>query len=274
MDISTRYKQRRRKTFAHRLIFSAFICFCLIIAIWGFFWISFFRIKTITVIGILDSDNVSNMVTENIKGINKYFLPMNNYFIINTDDIVKLIKAKNFGVAAVRVKFPHTLSILFPEREARFIICNQNNTCFYINEDGLLYSEVPQYSDYPLPLIVIAQNASSTEQSEHSLVLGDQLTGTSTMRFLNIITRGLSHLGIKSKTIQIALHSGVQAPFDIKEIKIFTPKEWYIYFDTQMSPEETLNSIRLLFEQKIKENKTKLQYIDMRFENKAFYMVY
>ena len=85
---------------------------------------------------------------------------------------------------------------------------------------------------------------------------------------------GLSKLDIETKIIEITNQNQSRAPFNFNEIKIFTPKEWYIYLDLQISAEVAINNIKLLFEQKIKNDKDKLQYIDMRFENKAFYMLY
>lgn len=271
MEVSNRYRPKHRKILTYRLFFCViFILFLLLLL----FWASFFRIKTIVTVGIVELDNTNNLVSEHINGLNKFFFPKNNFFILDTDDIVQFLKDKNLGVATVKKNFPNTLSIIFPKREARFIICNTNNSCFYINEEGLLYSEVPQFSDYPLPLIMIAQNASSSSKSEYSIALGDKLTSTSTMRFLNIMTQKLPKLGINTKIIEISIGNDRYMPFDFKEIKIFTPQEWYIYLDAKMPPESVFSNIKLLFEQKIKEDRPKLQYIDMRFENKAFYMLY
>lgn len=213
------------------------------------------------------------MVVEYLNGVNKLLVPKNNYFVVDTNSITQFLKEKDVGIALVTKKFPHAIEISFPERDARFIICASNDVCYYVNEDGLLYSESPQFSDYPLPLIVLKQAVTTTEDNAY-ISLGDYLTNKNNMHYLNTLASGLAPLGVSSKIIEIEMQNQARAPFDFNEIKIFTPKEWYIYLNTQTTPEKTLDNIKLLFEQKIKTSVDKLQYIDLRFENKAFYMLY
>ncbi|MEK9175199.1 MAG: hypothetical protein AAB795_01250 [Patescibacteria group bacterium] len=273
MNVSERYKIRRKKLLWHRaiLIFALFLFLWLIF--WGSFWISFFRIKSVEIDGTLELKKTNILVLEYLNGLNKFFIPKNNFFIVDTNEIEQLIKTQNLGVAVTKKHFPHTIKISFPEREAHFIICALNDICYYVNEAGLVYSESPQFSDYPLPLIVIKQN--SVLQKDSALIsLGDYFTNKNNVQYLNTLMLGLSKLDIETKIIEITNQNQSRAPFNFNEIKIFTPKEWYIYLDLQISAEVAINNIKLLFEQKIKNDKDKLQYIDMRFENKAFYMLY
>ena len=258
MDLSKRYRRKHRKQTAHRIYF-VLACgvLCAILA-WGFFWIPWIRIQTIEIGGNIDTAPIRAAIEQSMVDTNKYFAPKDNYFLTRAADIEQLVKDKDLGVAIVQIKFPRTITVNFPQREARFIICSETDTCYYMNNEGLLFNESPQFSEYPLPLITISPSV----RSPREVRLGDQFADADTMRFINTTVRGLFALGITSKIIETN---------DMSEIKIFTPEDWYIYLNTKTDPVKTAQNIRLLMDQKIKNSRDALEYIDLRFENKAFY---
>lgn len=269
MDLSPRYRRKHRQTLVKKLtLFSVVLLFLLALA-WGFFWIPAFRINAITVDGIVETQKVNNTVNEYLKKSGPFFLPQNNYFLVSERDISKLLEDGNFGVAIVTKQFFRKLSIVFPERQAHFIVCSFDNKCFYVNEDGLVFSEAPQFSDYPLPLLVPTD--SSSQKNQYDVNLGNQFASSTSMAFLNKLVNGLPKIGVDAKIIETHRMTRTSAPFDFEEMKIFTPNDWYIYVDIRVSPEKILKDLHSLLQEKIKSDVSRLESIDMRFENKAYY---
>ncbi len=269
MDISHRYRHKRRQSFLRRLVFALCGTVVLIIILWGFFWIPYFRIKTITIDGQVEKNKIELAIQSYLAGMGSFWLPRNNYFLLSLKNVEDLIKEQSFGVAIIDKKFPSSLAIVFPERQAHFIVCADNDQCYYMNESGLIFSEAPQFSNYPLPLLTTPQNTPSFVRIATPAV-GNQFAGDHTMQALNYWTENLKKINIESKIIALGEPFATSSSIDFGEMKFFTPDEWYIFVSTAAAPEKTFENLKLLLEQKIKDKNT-IEYIDLRFENKAFY---
>ncbi len=268
MDLGHRYRVQRRKRIAYYARRIVLLGIILLFALWGFFWIPYFRATTITVQGEVDRQAVENALTNYLSSHTGFFLPQNNIFLLSPQIIGDILKQNNIGIANVARSFPHTISISFPERIPFSIVCQPIQQCYYLNTDGLIFGEAPQFSSSPLPLITVSSSSPHTLQS---LKLGDYLADPSIMNYLLAADHYLRGHALEGNTIEIQEISNTVAPFRFNEVKIFTDPGWFIFLNLKTNPQNTLRDLGLLMDQKLSTQMDHIDYIDMRFENKAFY---
>lgn len=138
-----------------------------------------------------------------------------------------------------------------PKAAPWLIFCS--DTCFYVDGKGILSESAPRFSENPLPEIVI--------DGVSNIKLGARIMEEAAVKFISVFFSNIKSADAEPARIE-ATGNGA---------KIILKEGWHVlvYFDT--SPEEIADNLKLLLDQKIKEKRRELEYIDMRFPNKAFY---
>lgn len=99
-----------------------------------------FRITNITIEGVkrVDSTDMESVVYGILEGNGWFFVPQNNYFIVNMDDIESIL-LQRYPIHSVDLKkhFPNKLSLLVHEKQATFLYDNGLQYS-YIDEDGIV----------------------------------------------------------------------------------------------------------------------------------------
>ena len=222
-----------------------------LLAVWGFFWVPYFRISKIEA---GDYAKVELTIKNYLSSLNAAFLPKNNFFLFSSAEIERLIKDQGFGLADVSKNFPRTLVVKFEKSRPWLIFCKSEKNCYYLDEKGILSEASPQFSENPIPQI----EGVDVPDAE----LGDRVLSYEDVIFLRSWFQNFKKLEVESASIW--LEKG-------DNLKIFLKEGWFIYVSKKLSTEKTFYDLKLLFDQKIKDNRSKLEYIDLRFENKAFY---
>lgn len=261
MQLNEYYRRKRQANALKRLVFYVFFLLLSAAALWGSFWAPYFRISKLEFDGI-NSSEVGNAISSYIHSKNKFFLPQNHYLFLSADRIKEIFREKDFGTASVQKLFPNKLVVKFEKSEPWLIWCPPrlalgeagSPDCYYIDEKGALSDRAPYFSELPLPQVrikdpIIAKLGNSIISSEDTVFLKAWL--------------------LSLKTID-ALPSEIEF-LGKAEIKIFLKEGWFIYLSRNSDPQKLFTDLRLLLEQKIKDSRPKLEYIDLRFENKAFY---
>jgi len=257
MDLKAYYRQKRRAVFLKRLIIGAFIFAVFLLAVWGLFWAPFLRIKNIDIKNYSDEAAIKDDISRRFGSKNMFFLPANNFFLVSTAKIVDLLRTDGFGLVLVEKKFPKTLIISFPETKPWLIFCPKEN-CFYVNESGILADIAPKFSENPLPEIVIASASAAPRR------LGENVLDESKARFLHIAFDYLKNIEAEANKIEF------QEP-NAADAKIFLKEGWFIYISLNSDPQKIFSDFKLLLDEKIKDGRDRLEYVDFRFGNKAFY---
>ena len=261
MDLNRHYRKWRRAVFLKKIGRIAGVFFATALMSWGFFWIPYFRITNIVADDYISGSELERAISPYLASVNRFRLPQNNFFLFDPGKIVELLKEKEVGVATADKKFPKTLEIKFPDTEPWLIYCapavasaeagHSDGKCYYISPSGFLTDSAPRFSENPLPRI-------TTEGGDKKI--GDSLLSDDEIFFLKTATAELKKIGITIKEIAIA-----------KDIRLSTKENWYLLIDKDADIAKVFADLKLLLEQKIKEGRVRLEYIDMRFENKAFY---
>ncbi len=255
MDLKAYYRQKRRTEFLRRIIVGSFILIAFLTAAWGVFWAPFLRVKNIEVENYPDETAIKENILRRLNSKNMFYLPVSSFFLVSAFEIADSLKAGGFGLAEIEKKFPKTLVVSFPETKPWLIFCLPDS-CFYVNESGVLEDVTPKFSKSPLPEIIIN---SYLENSKHS---GESVLDESRARFLRVAFDYLKSAGAEADKIEFQENG---------DAKIFLKEGWFVYFSLGADPIKTFSDLVLLLNEKIKDGRGKLEYIDLRFENKAFY---
>ncbi|MBI2023526.1 hypothetical protein HYT01_03125 [Candidatus Giovannonibacteria bacterium] len=254
MDLGKYRGKRRKNKFIKKTVLALFTVILSAGGIIGLFWIPYFRISAIETSGPGESDAIKTALQPLFDGRIYSVLPQDNFFLFKSPRALQTLNEKELGVAQVSKKFPHTLSVKFFEESPWLLWCFENS-CFYVNNKGEIYERAPQFSESPLPRLSISAGP--------SLKIGNKIADESVISFLHVVMDGFTGLGISQENIELVIKE--------KEVKFFTRESWYLYTDFTLDPERTFEDFRLLLSEKIKEKRADLEYVDMRFKDKAFY---
>lgn len=225
-----------------------------ILILWSFFWLPYFRISEILINDpLVPKKEVEEKLSLSLSSFTRFFLPQNNLFLFPAKNAEKIILESGLGVAKVEKKFPNKISVDFKEVRPKFLYCEENE-CFYIDKNGIPYETAPFFSDSPIPILEINKN----------LQLGESFLEKYIADFLIGFEQEIQKLELKIKTVKID-----------KDIRLTTNEGWSLIFILKENlfvsqSKDIAEKLFLLFERKIKD-RSRLDYIDMRFPNKAFY---
>src|SRR3989338_2132250 len=259
MDLRTYQRQKSKDALKRKAIIAFSVVFFLWLMIWGSFWLPWLRISQISSDDFVSKGEIESAVSPYMASLNSFFLPNNNFFLLRTSELENILKEKGAGIAEVKKLFPQTLDIKFPQTEPWLIFClssealaKDSGQCFYVSKSGVLEDYAPQFSEKPLPEIMAGgQNGK----------LGDGVISAEEAAFLRVVFKNLKILDIYPSEVS----------FKKDEVKVLMKEDWYLLIPKNMFADKIFADLKLLMEQKIKEDRAKLEYIDMRYENKAFY---
>ncbi|NOY35404.1 MAG: FtsQ-type POTRA domain-containing protein [bacterium] len=279
---SSRKLKRRRVLLKAALGAGGFLV--LSAAVSALFYIPAFRIKNIAVQGnsTLESGEIISAASRFLQG--KYFgiFPKDNILIFPKEEISAGV-AGDFGrikEIAVDGDFPDSLLINITERKPTALFCGQLPTpssetpnyntlsnppksdlpagrqasdgsgggdCFFVDGDGVVFEKAPVFSD-----------------NVYVKFYGEK-TGE----------REISGFGKMMDFVKTAQNGGVDIIKIVMEKdglrKFYTSEGWHIMLNENDDFQIAFENLKLALEEKIKENRKYLDYIDLRFGNKLFY---
>lgn len=254
MELAEYYKHKKRVTFGKRLARYLIPFVLLISMIWGFFWIPYFRVSNITAVGAYNELDAKKTILNYLVSMNKFFLPNNHFAFLSTKQIEAVLKETGFGLASAEKVFPNSLIIKFEKTEPWLMACKTQEECYYVDEKGAISARAPIFSELPLPQIRFKNTA--------DIKLGDSAVSAENIAFLKIWFENFKTIDAHPLAIEYLKD---------KEMKISLKEGWFIHLTKNSDPQKLFTDLKLLLDQKIKDSRSKLEYIDLRFENKAFY---
>lgn len=136
------------------------------------------------------------------------------------------------------------------------IICKENDTCFYINKDGIILKGAPNTSG---SLIMVVK-----DYSKRSFGLGDTVLDKSFIETILIIKEDLlQKLGLKVLSFDIE-------SYPAEKLRVVTSESWYILFSLKRNIKSQLLALKVALDEKI-QNRMNLEYVDLRIENRIYY---
>ncbi len=241
-------KRGKEKSWRRRMIFF-WILFLVLVLGYLLFFSPIFEIKEIKISGnrVISDEEIQGSLDN-----------QNNIFLISESRLAKVL-AKDFPrILLVEVNkniIKRIINLKIIERKEAGIFCKKD--CYYIDKDGVIFEKAPQTSgtlilaikDYSEGEVEIGKAAIEKEFMVELINLRDYLSNQ-----LNL------------KVLDFAIGPDVS-----KDFKINTHEGWYVLFDRSRGLENQIEALQLVLEEKIGENRSNLEYIDLKIENRVYY---
>jgi len=253
------YRKRKRKKIRGILIV---ICSLFLILLAGFFLLPVFKIKTIEISGNKE------IKAEEIRDILNY----KNILLASKEKIKNDLMKKFPLIAELEIKInlvKRKIELNLKEREEFGIVCQaekikqenveieQTKNCFYIDKKGVIFEEAPQTSG---SLIILVK-----DYSDRDYGIGDNIFEEN---IINFIAEAKDFL-LSEVNIKVIDFDNLSFPVD--DLKVITGEGWYILFNLQKEARNQLLALKAVLDEKIKDQRQTLQYVDLRIENRVYY---
>ncbi len=236
------------------------------VAIYAFIFSGFLNIDKIEVRGVktISAEKIIETINDLMETKRWRIFSKRNYLFFNSDEADKLLreKFKKIGELQIEKVFPDKLNISINERSALLVLCSVGN-CYLVDRQGIAYEKVDldvsnlkgtkliKIIDESNKKIQKGENVFVPEFVKFVIAISDEVREETNLRLLN-------EYRIKSRV------SG--------ELIAQTDRGWDIYFDTKNPLKKSVRMLKLVLNKQIAlKDFNRLEYIDLRLNNKVFY---
>jgi len=248
-------RARKRKSILKNRLFWDFILFLVLgLNVFYFLFLSeIFKVKEIKIAGPSNIPyfELKKIINKNLEKKFLYFFSSFSLFLVNTQEIEKEI-LRNYPeikIASLEKKFPKTLLLEIKKREAVGLLCFAPDTCFLLDNQGVIFKTVRGPTSDKLVKIFYEKKETGR--------IGESAIPEDTLDKIRQINENLEKK-LDTETEKFILKDN---RLDVK-----TTEGWEIYFDLSGDINLALTKLRLLLEKEISsEERKNLEYIDLRF---------
>ncbi len=219
-----------------------------------------FRIKNISAQGTdkVSGESIVNAVNQYLGGSYFRIISKKNFLFASDKKIAAFLQDnfKELKEITVTKKFPASLAIAATGREKAMTYCGQEK-CFYIDGEGIVFDQAPE--------IYGGINIVLKDYSGRQIKLGDKAIEPSLISFMlkdNQLL--LEDLNLSLLNFQIDSYPSI-------DVRAITAEDWKIIFDINRDPQPQIDALKAILDEKIKDQRNRLDYIDLRVEDRAYY---
>lgn len=251
---------------AGKFLYGLIILFFLGAIVYSIFFSNFLAVTKIEVGGAekLDPAEIRKIVEKEISGNFLNFIPGNNILLASKDSIgMKIIeKYKYTEKVEIEKEFPNKLVVQVKERKFILTLCSAGN-CAVVDSRGAVFTEADfeksELGEKNMPVLF--------DEGNKSFILGDVVLEKEYFEYL---------LGISEKIkneLGINMESELRTPqIASGDIRAKTTEGWMVYFDKNIPLNKEVGMLKIVLENKIgPSQRSELEYIDLRAENKVYY---
>lgn len=287
-------KQQKKKRFLFRLLFLLSFFLFLGALLYFVFFFGYFQIKKVNFSGHSEValETLQNFF-EKFEHKKTGFLKLNeNIIFFNSKSFKNDLQSQFLQIKEVKINriWPNELKITIEERQPTAVFCplffKRENTenineekiasqteefkelsqkvfwseitsenCFYIDLGGFAFAEAS--------FILGGRLANIFENKQQASILGKNVISKEMVTFLNDVQRGLLSMDIETYKFFVNKKD--------KEVDILTKDGWTLYVSTDQEVANQLLVLKRSLEEKIKEDISLLQYIDLRVPGRIYY---
>lgn len=193
--------------------------------------------------------------------VKNYFLfPAKKFEASLVQNFPKMLKVK------IQKIYPENLAIQVLEREAVGIWClatrlarqdlaKRDGQCFYFDKEGVIFESAPTSFGSLIPLIL--------DERPVEPRLGATILGKKEAQIFKAM------YGIVSRNFSFSIRA--LRLTERGEFEIVTSEDWKIFLDKKASADGQLSNLKYLLEEKIKNRRHELEYVDLRLGSKVYY---
>lgn len=250
-------------------LFFVFILLILLIigGIIGFLRKKDFQIAQVSVIGTksLSKQQILDATHEYLDGAYAVIIPKTNTLLLSKESLSQYLLNKIPSISNVTVSFieKNSIQISIQEKKPSYIWCNES--CYFVDENGIVYEESPKYT----PGVFLTFSGGMIEGDPIKKTFVDQDLFKKTLNLIN----QLEDLEIKT----LSINYGEDISLQISSIrKVSVGSQTKIILGTNESIVDAIKALTLLLNDKtfggsIISRGQLLQYIDIRFPDKIYY---
>lgn len=230
----------------------------------------YFNINQVLISG---NDKVSTGEVKNIVETvlnQKRWLVLNgrNIFTVNLVDIAKEIKSKYIMVSLqVEKDYPQTLKVAIKEKESKLVLQELDSKTsqyryYLLDNEGEVLQEInprdiSQPSISALPRI--------QKEGAEEIKITTEVVSRATIEFINYLNENIP------KQNKVTVAYTVLTDEDGQVLNLVTQEGWKIVVDRLNDWKKQLHVLNVILREKIRDNRQNLKYIDIRYENRAFF---
>lgn len=225
-----------------------------------YFNINFLSIEGLQRISLLE---IEDLIKQRLNYKKLFFFNNRNVFLVDITDIKKAIQ-KQYVLEDLKIEreLPQGLRIVLKEKTPKLIF--QNEAKFFLVDDvGKIIQETMEADlnkDFFRDIPYFQKAASST-----SYQINNQAIPLATEEFIEYLYQHIP------KKTQIILTYAMLMDEEGRVLNIVTTEGWKIIVDRQNDWDKQIQVLSVFLRDKIKNNRSKLHYIDVRYENRSYY---
>lgn len=260
-----------KKTSASNFSFGRFIFYPLSLVFLGvvvyfLFFSLYLSINSIEVNGTekVDPEKIKNALEEKISGKFLGVIPKNNLLAISKNGTKKYLLSKFNRLESVEIKkiFPEKMIVYVKEKEFKLIFSTGENK-YLIDENGSAWPR----NDFELDNTEAESLITLTDESGKAISDVETALNTDFIKYMLNIREGVQNeagIEISGNFYSPRLISG--------DLNVETKEGWKIYFNREISIAKSIGILKSVLKDKIKkEDIQKLEYLDLRINNKVYY---
>lgn len=236
------------------------------VAIYIFIFSSFLEIKTISVNGTkeLAGEDILKDLKSSLGGKHLGLIPKNNFILVSKSKLEKDLAGHFRKINSVGVKkiFPDILAVDISERRSLILWCS-GGPCYIIDENGYAYIGI----DLDSPEVVQNNLIELVDTGARPITIGEKILNEEYVSFLISLREEIR------KNAGININTKWHTPSMVaEEVEIDTEEGWRLYFSGNVKPEKAIRTLKTFLDEEIGgEKRSKLEYVDLRVENKVYY---
>lgn len=258
--IAKRRHVRETLALVLKITIPAVFLFCVV---W-FLRADFLQVKDFEISGAqtVSADDLKNTVQNLTLGNNFFVIPKTNIFFLNKDKLAAVLLSDFPRIEKVVINknlFSQNIKLQIVERESDFLWCRDQNECFNMTKNGLVFERTSEISGKIIFTGVLTgdplmKNFATSDAMQNYLKFAEEFKKVGfdiTAIYIETNDRAIAKINIQGTDSDV----------------IFNPTEGDFVLVAQ-------NTILLIKETLAKNPTARFNYIDARFDNKFFYKVY
>lgn len=240
-------------------------CLAILGIIGIFIFHPYFNINNLNIEGLqrIPLLEIEDLIKQRLNYKKLFFFDNHNIFLVDIANIKKAIQ-KQYVLEDLKIerKFPQDLKIVLKEKMPKLIFQNEAKF-FLIDEGGKIIQETKEadlnkdlFRDIPY----FQKVASSTPYQ-----INTQAIPVATEEFIEYLYQNIP------KKTQTILTYAILMDEEGRVLNLVTAEGWKIIVDRQNDWDKQIQVLSVFLRDKIKNNRSKLHYIDVRYENRSYY---
>ncbi len=260
----TKNKTRGKFSFLRFLFFLIAISFTAVL-VYALFFSSFLEITSIEVNGndYIEESLILGKINPEISGKYLDIVKKNNLLLVRTRKIKKDIENEFKIIREIEIKreFPEKLVVSIIERKPKMVFCSADK-CFILDENGEAYDNYSSNEENNENNFITLREENSKEINLGEIILEQ--------KYMNYVLEIRQEL---FDQLAIEADNNFRAVSLIsKDIRVRVKEGWEIYFNENINLEKEIEMLKVVLDNKIeKSQRTDLEYVDLRIDNKIYY---